>query len=76
MTQETEDEQKVIKFARYCGAEARANKRKNMDGDDREDIADKAGYSRWVDMPIELRNDSIAAFYSGWKDEKQVEKSF
>lgn len=69
MNDTTQSGRDVLNFARYCGAEAKANNRKNMNADDREDIADKAGYSRWVDMPIGMRNDAIGAFYSGWRDE-------
>ena len=58
-----------LKFAWYCGADARANNRKNINADDREDIADKSGYERWIDMPIGLRDAAIAAFYLGWRNE-------
>jgi hypothetical protein len=66
-------DEKVLEFARYCGAEARANNRKNINADDREDIADRAGYEKWVDMPIATRDKAIASFYLGWSSEKDGE---
>jgi hypothetical protein len=62
-------DEKMLVFARYCGAEARANNRKNINADDREDIADNGGYKRWVDMPIGFRQAAISAFYLGWRNE-------
>jgi hypothetical protein len=43
-----------------------------MNGDDRLDIAYKAGCESWVEMPIEMRNDAAGAWMKGWRKECEL----
>lgn len=66
---ELPDGRDVLRYATSLGAEAKANNRKTMNGDDREDIALKAGYTKWVEIPAGMREEASAAFYTGWRNE-------
>ena len=67
--QELPSGREVLRYASSLGAEAKANGRRNMNGDDREDIALKAGYDKWTDIPIGMRDEASTAFYTGWRNE-------
>ena len=59
----------IIKYCQHLGAEARANGRKHMTKDDRDDIATRGGYGSWLKIPEGQRNDACKAFYDGWESE-------
>ena len=58
--------------ARYAGAEAQANGRSMINGDDRLDIALAYGVEAWRDMPAEDRDTAMRLFWYGVAAERDA----
>lgn len=57
--------------ALYCGKEAIANGRKNMNGNDRSDIAKACGFESWTELTAETKDEMMKAFSDGVRIERQ-----
>ena len=65
----------VLSYCYQIGAEAATNNRRNMNKDDRSDIAAYAGYTSWNEIPTGQQQEAQKAFFNGWREEKNNEQS-
>ena len=63
-------------YCYFLGAEAAINRRINMNGDDREDIANKAGFEKWSELTTQQRGDVQVWWKAGWYAEKDKSEGY